>query len=245
MHHTAALRWLEGDELHVTLHASPAEPALRTFVQPTPAPLTHPLDAELSHLLPPGGARTAVAGDVRRGAQGGWATPLVHPVLDASARQQATSELLLHEHATERVIEGLNSNLFVVSTDGCLHTASEEEGAYPGSVRGLLLQLAAESGLFAAVVEQAPTAEDLLAGHWAEAWLTCSARPLAPLARIWHPGRGAWIELPVPRGPSDIPQGCPREGAKSQAEGMRRLLDEQMVRQSEPISDPATLSFNA
>ena len=112
------MRWLEGDELHVTLHASPAEPALRTFVQPTPAPLTHPLDAELSHLLPPGGARTAVAGDVRRGAQGGWATPLVHPVLDASARQQATSELLLHEHATERVIEGLNSNLFVVSSRG-------------------------------------------------------------------------------------------------------------------------------
>jgi len=244
LHHTAALRWLEGEELHVTLHASPADPALRTFVQPTPAAPTHPLHAELSHLLPPGGARTAVASDVRRGAQGGWATPLVHPVLDVSARQQATSELLLHEHATDRVIEGLNSNLFVVSTDGCLRTASEAEGAYPGSVRGLLLQLAAESGLFTAVVEQAPTAEALLAGHWAEAWLTCSARPLAPLARIWHPGagHGAWVELP--RGPSDTPQGC-REGAEDHAEGMRRLLEEQMVGQSEPISDPVTLSFKA
>ena len=52
-------------------------------------------------------------------------------------------ETLLHEASTGRILEGLNSNLFVVMNDGSLRTAGISEGAYPGSTREAVLRLAA------------------------------------------------------------------------------------------------------
>ena len=67
--------------------------------------------------------------------------------------------------------------------------------------------------------EEAPVAADLAAGAWREAWLTCASRRVAPLARIWQPARQGWAEL------AQLDLGL-RMGA---------LLEEEMVRESEPL----------
>ena len=73
-------------------------------------------------------------------------------------------ETLLHEGKTDKVVENLNSNLFVVMNDGSLRTAGVSEGAYPGSVREAVLKLASESEWFKGVDEIAPTAAELADG---------------------------------------------------------------------------------
>ena len=225
----AALRFLPGDELHVTLHVSPDDEALNIYVQPMPPPPASWLDATLSPPLDQ--AAPEVRDDVHRGgspATSSWATPLVHPVLKAAPIERGYEETLLHERTTDRVIEGLGSNLFVVEDVGggpMLRTAAVSEGAYPGSVRDAVLRLAAASDLFpGGVVESAPTASQLARGAWREAWLTCSGRRVAPLARIWQPAehegaQGAWAELPQ----------------RERGVALRGLLEEEMTRESESI----------
>jgi branched-subunit amino acid aminotransferase/4-amino-4-deoxychorismate lyase len=179
----AGLRFVAGDELHVTLHASPADEALRAYVQPAPPRPAGATEAALSRPLVQAAAE--VRGDLLR--TGGWATPQIHPSLAPCAAAGACSEeTLLHEAATDRVIEGLTSSLFVVGADGALRTASAAEGAYMGSTRAAVLRLATASALFSDVRERAPTGATLRSGEWQEAWLACSNRRVAPLARIWH-----------------------------------------------------------
>ena len=227
----SSVRFLAADELRITLHVSPADNALHVYVQPAPPPPGEWLDATLSRPLER--ARASVASDLLRGSSGGWATPLVHPSLTpakgvAMAGPKGSGcesvgagleETLLHEQRTEHILEGLNSNLFVVMADGTLHTAGVGQGAYAGSVREIVLRLARESDLFARVSESAPTALELAAGMWREAWLTCASRRVAPLRRIWQPSRGEWAEL----------QNC-ELGVE-----MRRQLEEEMLSASEPL----------
>lgn len=210
----------------MTLHASPEDDALHVYVQPAPAPPGERLDAALSR--PQERVQASVGGDVLRGAAGGWATPLVHPSLrpaergtdDGSGTEQEFEETLLHEAGTDRVLEGLNSNLFVVMRDGSLRTAGVSEGAYPGTVRAAVLELARGSQLFpAGVREVAPTASELAAGEWREVWLTCASRRVAPLTRIWQPVSGAWAET--------------RDSALGLE--LRRRLAEKIVSKSEPL----------
>ena len=74
------------------------------------------------------------------------------------------------------------------------------------------------------VEERAATAAELAAGDWQEAWLTCSSRKVAPLARIWRPGAdhgdGCWTELP----------------GRARGSAMRELLEAELQRESEPIA---------
>ena len=193
----SSVRFLSGDELRITLHVSPEDDALCIYVQPAPPPPGKWLDAALS--TPLERVAAAVRDDVLRGATGGWATPLVHPSLqpaEGDGTSGSFEETLLHEARSDRVLEGLNSNLFVVMRDGSLRTAGVHEGAYPGSVREAVLRLARQSDLFpAGVSEVAPTAAELAAGAWREAWLTCASRLVAPLARVWQPSTKGWAEL--------------------------------------------------
>ena len=132
----SSVRFLPGDELHITLQVSPEVAALQIYVQPCPpAPRRH-LEAALSR--PRERAAASVREDVLRGATGGWATPMVHPSLEPVEGLEV-EDTLLHEAGTDRVLEGLNSNLFVVRSDGSLRTAATSEGAYPGSVRDVVL----------------------------------------------------------------------------------------------------------
>ena len=127
---------------------------------------------------------------------------------------------MLHEAHSDRVLEGVNSNLFVVMRDGSLRTAGLSEGAYPGSIREAVLLLARESELFAAGVrEVAPTAAELARGAWREAWLTCASRRIAPLARIWLPCHEAWAEI----------------GERELGIRMRSRLEERLRGESEPL----------
>lgn len=220
MSNDSTVRFLVADELRITVHASPDDEALHVYVQPAPPPPSPWLDAAL---LTRERAAAPVRDDVRRGAAGGWATPLVHPSLQPADGGPEDGgefeETLLHEASTDRVIEGLNSNLFAVMRDGSLRTAGVGEGAYPGSVREAVLELARESRLFpAGVSERAPTAAELSAGAWREAWLTCASRRVAPLSRIWQPGAG-WAGL----------------GARALGLEMRSRLEEDMLRASEPL----------
>ena len=217
--------------MHLTVYASPDDPALNVYVQPSPLIPTN-LAAELS--APIADHSTARHDPSRgRGGAGGngqWATPLVHPTLEAAAKRDGFEELLMvlrgssgAEDDVHRVIEGLNSSLFVVGRDGSLRTAGLDDGAYPGSIREAVLRLARSSSLFGEVIESAPTTRALAAGEWREAWLTCTSRRLVPLSRIWQPTEGpegAWAEV---RAQSDV------------LASMRSLLDEDMVRESEPI----------
>jgi len=228
----AWLQSLPGDgEMHITVRISDDDEELRVHVQPSPPPP----GSEAALSLPREQAAAPIRADRRRGSAGGWATPLVHPSLtpieDAPC---AVEETLLHEAGTDRVVEGLNSNLFVVMADGSVRTASAAEGAYTGSMRQAVLALLAGQ-----VIERAPSAAGLAAGEWREAWLTSTCRTVAPLSRIWRPapraarfaaedaagaalqhGAGEWIELPS----------CERGGR------LRELLREQMARDSEPIA---------
>lgn len=226
----SSVRFLPGvDELHITMHVSPYDEASQIYVQSGPPPRDGPLDAILSP--PVEQAATSVRSDLHRGASStAWATPLVHPSLQAAegtgAPDGGFEETLLHEATTDCVLEGLTPNLFVVrASDGSLRTAGVGEGAYPGSVREMVLHLARESSseqshLFpGGVHEEAPTAKQLAAGEWREAWLTCSSRKVAPLARVWWPDGVGWVELPE--------RAC--------GERMRAMLSEEMERTSEPI----------
>jgi len=223
----SSVRFLAANELHITVHASTVEGALNVYVQPAPrCPLpADSLDAALSPPLEH--AAESVRDDLHRGVLGGWATPLIHPTLDVTWDPEL-EETLLHEATTDLVVEGVNSNLFVMMADGSLRTAGIGEGAYPGSVREAVLDLARRQPsarrLFpGGVHERAATAAQLAAGEWLEAWLTCSSRRVAPLARIWRrgstPGAGSWAEL------------------RSRERGwvMRELLDELILRESEPL----------
>ena len=219
----SSVRFLPGEELRITMHASPEDDALHLYVQQTPPPPG--ADAALSR--PIERAAASVRDDALRGATGGWATPFVHPSLqpapaDESGGGSSSSSLeetLLHEGKTDKVVEGLNSNLFVVMNDGSLRTAGVSEGAYPGSVREAVLKLASESEWFKGVDEIAPTAAELADGAWREAWLTCASRKVAPLERIWQPTRGEWVEM----------------GENELGRRMRTRLDEVILSESEPL----------
>ena len=225
----SSVRFLPGEELHITLQVSPETETLQVYIQPSP-PAPSNLDAALSR--PMERAAANVREDVLRGASGSWATPLVHPSLEP-VRGLSVEETLLHEAGTDRVLEGLNSNLFVVFSDGSLRTAATSEGAYPGSMREAVLGLARQpsnAALFpGGIEERAPTVAELTAGQWQEAWLTCSSRKVTPLARVWQPGavgrgasagEGSWTEL----------QG------RERGSQMRGLLEEHVRRESEPIA---------
>lgn len=226
----SSLRWLPGEEMHLTVYASPDDPALNVYAQPSPLPPTD-VAAELSS---PFLDHSAARHDLSRGAENGrWATPLVHPTLEAAAKRDGFEELLMvlrgsrGAESEHRVIEGLNSNLFVAGCDGTLRTAGLDEGAYDGSVREAVLRLARSSSLFEEVIESAPSVRALAAGEWREAWLTCTCRRLVPLSRIWQPepaepegSEGKWVEL---RAESDV------------MTSLRSLLDADMMRESEPI----------
>ena len=146
----SSVRFLPADELRLTVHVSPEDEALHVYVQAAPPPPGVRLDAALSR--PVDRAAAAVREDVLRGAAGGWATPLVHPSLAPASEcgggvsAGGFEETLLHEAGTDRVLEGLNSNLFVVMRDGSLRTAGVGEGAYPGSMREAVLRLAERAG---------------------------------------------------------------------------------------------------
>jgi branched-subunit amino acid aminotransferase/4-amino-4-deoxychorismate lyase len=254
-HHQSAVRFLPGDELHLTLHASVVDgddslhtlagrekhrngtfstaPRLSLFVQPAPPALTHRDSSLCAELAPPSiveeAAAAAARDDLERGADGGWATAHVHPTLSASASlRKGIDEALLHDERTDRVIEGLTSNLFVVDGGNVLWTASAAEGAYLGTVRAAVLRLAKASTLFADVVERAPSATGLRDRDWREAFLTCSLRGIAPLSRVWMPNDQEWAELRTP-----TPGDCGATGA------LATLLKEEMRRESEPIRSSA------
>lgn len=212
--HSTAVKSLPGREFTITMHAAAEDEVVRILVQPSPVPPAPPLDAEFS---PPLDHRRRDPTEVHRGADGSWRTPLVHPTLNAADKGADVEERLLRDHH-DRIIEGLNSNFFVVCGEGKLWTAAEEEGAYGGSVRAAVLRLARTSGLFSDVIERAPTAHGLGAGEWQEAWLTCMHRRVAPLARI-HDGNG-WVAL----------------AGSERGERMRVLLDEEMVERGEEFA---------
>ena len=105
--------------------------SLCLFVQPTPSACT----ALSAGLAPPSildtAAVAAARGYLSRGADGGWATPHMHPTLAAATNlHEGVEKALLHDLRSGFMIEGLNSNLFVVDAANVLWTAGQGDGAY-------------------------------------------------------------------------------------------------------------------
>jgi branched-subunit amino acid aminotransferase/4-amino-4-deoxychorismate lyase len=89
-----------------------------------------------------------------------------------------TEELLLMDPATQSLLEGSQTNFFVVDKQGRVLTA--EDGILKGTMRDLVLKSCAVLGI--PVVFQAPCWRDVL--DWSGAFLTSTSRLVMPIDRI-------------------------------------------------------------
>lgn len=109
--------------------------------------------------------------------------------LEAAAKGPGIEEVLLVD-AQGGITEGTQTNLFAITRAGALQTAGE--GVLEGTVRGLLLSLAAEQGI--PVLLTAPLLSE--AHSWRGAFLTSTSRLLLPLDELAAAPGAEPLQLP-------------------------------------------------
>lgn len=87
------------------------------------------------------------------------------------------------ESGRTTVLEGTQTNIFVVTTEGVVQTATE--GVLLGTVRRVVLDTCARLGV--PVSLEAPSLEGALAGQWRAAFLTSTSRLVLPIDEIFVP----------------------------------------------------------
>jgi len=201
----AALRGAQA-ALPCTVNGAPRELLLTVHVTLSPAAAAASrVTAHACALPPPRSAAVAAAvlGPPRTLARAKASSWVAQRAPLEAARPEDCAETVLSCPRTGALLEGLVSNLFVVTRapDGGteLRTAAVEQGVLGGVARAALLRAAAAVPRLQ-VREEAPVPGD--DGAWLEAFTCNAARGLTPLKELrWLPQLGAPAEALPPRPP--------------------------------------------
>lgn len=99
--------------------------------------------------------------------------------LEAAGKAGGYNEVILHDEASDELLEGLSSNFFAVDAEGKLHTAPDGE-VLAGTVRKIILEACETLGV--QVVLSSPKLKD--ADTWRGVLVSSTSRLALPLCRL-------------------------------------------------------------